>query len=142
MLLNFFVPFRERDAFNILENSINLVRIVCGLFFLPHAWAKMTQFQPHVEFFSHAGMNPAPFFVILALIIEVVVGVLFSAGILVRLTGLIGIAYLSIAAIADVKHSGLNWGWSVGGVEYPVFWALCILSVVISSFKMNCRNHN
>ena len=47
------------------------VRIVCGLFFLPHTIAKLRDIERASGFFDTAGLRPPRFFVVLTALLEV-----------------------------------------------------------------------
>ncbi len=100
------------------------LRIVCGVFFLPHALGKFTQPRAAMGFFVAAGFRPAVPFVYLAFAIEVVLAGLLLGGIMVREAAVGSTVYLLVAAAAVVKVER-KWLWHLGGCEYPFFWGLC-----------------
>ena len=100
------------------------LRIICGLFFIPHAVGKFTAKEAAFGFFRAAGFKPAPLFAYTAMTIEIVVAVLLIGGFFVNIAAWVGCIHLLIAAAAVFKVEK-KWLWHIGGCEYPFFWALC-----------------
>ena len=116
------------DKFNLL-NEINLLRIICGLFFIPHIYGKF--FVPAaLEFFTAVGFRPPAFWMYLAGAIEAVLVVMLVLGIQPAVAGGIAFIHLLVAGTATWKVTG-KWLWNIGGIEYCVFWAICSLVVAM-----------
>ncbi len=103
---------------------VDLLRFVCGFFFIPHAIGKFTAQEASFNFFRAAGFKPAAPFAFAAMGIEVVLAALLLLGYQVNVAAWISAAYLLIAAAATLKVTK-KWLWHIGGCEYPLFWALC-----------------
>ena len=101
-----------------------VLRLTCGLFFVPHIVGKFTAREASLNFFRAAGFRPAEAWRWAAMLIEVVLAVLLILNIDTHIIGFIGCAYLLIAALAAMKVSK-RWLWHIGGGEYPLFWAIC-----------------
>ena len=115
--------------FNLI-NEFNILRIICGAFFIPHMYAKF--FVPEaLGFFRAAGFRPAKAWMYFAFAIEVVfvIGLIF--GIYTAAVGTIAAAHLLVAAVAVWKVTGGKWLWNIGGCEYCLFWAACCVVVAI-----------
>jgi putative oxidoreductase len=104
--------------------GLTALRIICGLFFLPHAIGKFTAREAAYEFFSAAGFKPAPTFARVAIAIELLLAALLVSGLETRPVAWVAGAYLLIAAGSVLKVEK-KWLWHLGGCEYPLFWALC-----------------
>jgi putative oxidoreductase len=66
------------DKFNLL-NEFNILRLICGLFLIPHIWGKF--YEPAaLGFFKAAKFNPPKFWMYLAGAIEVLltIGLIFG----------------------------------------------------------------
>jgi putative oxidoreductase len=115
------------DSFN-LQNGYVLLRIICGAFLVPHAVGKFTARQASVGFFTAAGFKPPAFWVMTALIVEVILGIALVFGIFTEWAAYVSGLYLLVAAAANFKLSR-KWLWHIGGSEWPVFWAICCFIV-------------
>lgn len=112
-----------------LLNEFNILRIICGAFFIPHIYAKF--FVPDaLGFFVAAKFKPPAFWMYLACVIEVVLAIGLILGIYTTFVGWIAAFHLAIAAVAVYKVTG-KWLWNIGGFEYPLFWAICCAVVAM-----------
>ena len=119
------------DKFNLL-NAFNLLRIVCGAFFIPHIVAKVTV-PATLEFFVVAGFKPPALWMYIAGAIETVLTIGLVLGILTPYVAAIAVVHLLVAAVATYKVKRC-WIWVIGGVEYCIFWALCCLVVAMHTW--------
>jgi len=111
-----------------LTNGFNILRLICGLFFIPHIYAKF--FVPEaLGFFVAAGFKPPKVYLYTACIIETVVAFCLIFDIFPMLAGAVGFIHLLVAAAAVWKVTKGKWLWNIGGYEYCVFWAICCLIV-------------
>ncbi|APO79544.1 DoxX family protein (plasmid) [Rhizobium etli 8C-3] len=111
---------------------IDWLRILCGVWFIPHLIGKGLHYKKAGGTFEAAGLKPGTLFVGLALVAETcaTVGLVFS--IYPRVAAVFGALVLVGAAYAVVKINGLNWRWQKMGPEYPIFWALlCLLTALV-----------
>lgn len=116
-------PF-DADAFTLL-------RVICGVWFVPHAIGKAFNVGRASQTFEKAGFRPGRLFVILTLTLEVIAAVLLVTGLYARVGAALAVIVLLGAAYAVVRINGLNWRWQKQGPEYMLFWAIaCILSVM------------
>jgi len=112
-----------------LTQGINILRLICGLFFIPHIYAKF--FEPAaLGFFVAAKFNPPKFWMYTACVIETVltIGIIFV--ILPGFAAAIACLHMLVAAAAVYKVTG-KWLWNIGGCEYCLFWAICCLIVAM-----------
>jgi putative oxidoreductase len=121
------------DKFNLL-NEFNILRIICGAFFIPHIVGKITV-PATLEFFVVAGFKPPKTWMTIAGAIETVLAVGLIFGIYTEYVGAIAFVHLLVAAAATYKVKNC-WIWVIGGVEYCVFWAICCLVVAMHAYHM------
>jgi putative oxidoreductase len=113
-----------------LFNEFNILRIICGLFFIPHIYAKF--FVPEaLGFFKAAGFKPPEKWMYLSCVIEIVLAAGLILGIYTAYVGAIAAIHLLVAAAAVWKVTNGKWLWNIGGYEYCVFWAISCLVVAM-----------
>jgi len=116
-----------------LTDAIVQIRIICGLFFIPHIIGKFTLKDAVFGFFEAAGLKPAAFFVYTALIVESAVVLGLVLGIFVFYAAVLGGFFMLCAGLATFKVSKGRWYWNLGGCEFHMFWALCCFIVAFHS---------
>jgi len=57
---------------DLMVDARTAIRVVCGLFFLPHTIAKLRNIERASGFFDKAGLRPTHFFVVLTALLEVI----------------------------------------------------------------------
>jgi len=107
-----------------LTNGYVLLRILCGVFLVPHVVGKLSAREASVAFFRMAGWNPAQFWSYAALAIEIVLAACLILGLAMTYAAYLACLYLLVAAATNFDVSR-KWLWHIGGSEWPVFWALC-----------------
>jgi len=114
------------DKFNLL-NEFNILRIICGAFFIPHIYAKF--FVPAaLGFFVAAKFKPPAFWMYTAGAIETVLAIGLILGIGTSYVAWVAAFHLGVAAIAVYRVTGGKWLWNIGGYEYCLFWAIgCVV---------------
>jgi putative oxidoreductase len=115
-----------------LSNGYVLLRLIVGLFLIPHAIGKVRYREPVTGFFTAAGFKPAPLFVTFGLVFEVVVGAALVLGILTQIAAALTAVFMLVAAVANHRVCKGKWLWNIGGSEYPIFWGLCALIVALN----------
>ena len=122
------------DKFNLL-NGLVILRLICGLFFIPHLYAKF--FVPEaLGFFVAAGFKPPAVWMYIACAVDAAQVMRFCA---IAISGVLTIGlifdiythsvawlafiHLCIAGAAVYKVTG-KWLWNIGGFEYCLFWAI------------------
>ena len=117
------------ENFNLLD-EFNILRIACGAFFIPHAYAKI--FVPEaLGFFVAARFRPPAAWMYAAFAIESVLAICLIAGIFTRYAAWVAAIHLAVAAAAVYRVTGGKWLWNIGGYEYCLFWALCCVVVAM-----------
>jgi putative oxidoreductase len=113
-----------------LTNEFNILRLICGLFFIPHIYAKF--FVPEaLGFFVAAKFNPPARWMYTACVIETVLAIGLIFAILPMYAGAVACAHLLVAAGAVWRVTNCKWLWNIGGFEYCLFWAICCLVVAM-----------
>ena len=111
-------------------DGINILRVICGLFFIPHIYAKF--FVPEaLGFFVAAKFNPPKTWMYVACVIEIIIATGLIFAILPFYAGVLGFIHLLVAAAAVWRVTGGKWLWNIGGYEYCVFWAISCLVVAM-----------
>jgi putative oxidoreductase len=112
----------------------DILRLACGLFFLPHLLLKFVFMADTAAFFKRAGFkHPAPTICLDALV-EIVAATMLIAKIYVPVAACVAAAHLLVAAVAVWIANGHTWRWNRGGPEYPIFWAIMCLLVAKGSW--------
>jgi len=118
----------------------NIVRVACGLFYLPHIAGKFAGFgvlnPPTVKFFAAAGMSPPETWVYIAAASELAAAVALTLGICTRFAALGSAALMAVAVYSLHVVKGFGWTWNTGGYEYPVFWGICSLALAVHAWKV------
>jgi putative oxidoreductase len=113
-----------------LTNEFNILRLICGLFFIPHIYAKF--FVPEaLGFFKAAKFNPPAAWMYGACVIEsfLAFGLIFA--ILPFYAGVLACIHLLVAGYSVHRVTQGKWLWNIGGCEYCLFWAICCLVVAM-----------
>jgi putative oxidoreductase len=111
----------------LMVDARTAVRVVCGLFFLPHTVAKLRDIKRASGFFDQAGLRPPRFFVVLTALLEVTAAFGLVSGLYPRVGATIAAGILLVAACAIARVHALNWRWQHPGIEYMLFWAIICL---------------
>ncbi|WP_162918826.1 DoxX family protein [Taklimakanibacter deserti] len=113
-----------------VHDTVDVLRILCGLFFIPHVAGKL--FEPAaLGFFQTAGFKPPKFWMYTAGVVEAILTVLLVFGLFSPWAAVVATVHLCIVAGAIYRVSHGKWLWNIGGNEYAVFWALCCALVAI-----------
>lgn len=112
-------------------DALTSLRILCGVWFLPHIVGKLRNLDRAALTFEKVGLRPGRRFVLLTVTLEVIAGIGLVAGIFEKIAAALAVLVLAGASYAVLRMNGLNWRWQKQGPEYMIFWALaCILSVL------------
>ena len=117
------------ENFNLL-NEFNILRIICGAFFIPHVYAKL--FVPEaLGFFVAAKFKPPAVWMTIAFAIETVLAILLILGIYTSYAAWVAAFHMGVASAAVYRVTGGKWLWNIGGYEYCLFWAICCVVVAM-----------
>jgi len=116
------------DKFNLLDGFV-VLRVICGLFFIPHVVGKFTE-PATLNFFKAAKFNPPATWMYIAGGIETLLTIGLVFDIYAKYAAAIAAIHLFVAAAATYKVT-TKWIWVIGGIEYCVFWMLCCVVVAM-----------
>ena len=119
------------ESFNLL-NEWNVLRIICGLFFIPHVVGKFTE-PATLGFFKAAKFNPPATWMYIAGCIETVLTIGLVFDIYTKYVAAIAAFHLFVAGAATYKVNK-KWIWVIGGIEYCVFWTICCIVVAMHAW--------
>lgn len=112
-----------------------LVRIVTGLFLVPHGAQKLFGWfgggglEGTGQFFSNAmGMNPGVLFAFMAGSVEFFGGLAIALGLLTRPAALASAVLLAVAMTVHIPN---GFFWSNGGYEYPLMWFVLVVAIFL-----------
>ena len=108
---------------------LSILRIVCGLFFIPHIWGKLQFPPPLVAFFEEAGMKPAKAFMLFACVVEAIAATALIFNLFTPVAAVLAAANLVVATLCLYRVRGFLWIWNNGGFEFPLFWSVVLLVV-------------
>lgn len=106
---------------------VELLRVLCGIWFVPHLIGKSLNYDKAAGTFAAAGFLPGKLFVGLTIALEAVAATGLVFGVFPRLAAFLGVVVLAGASYAIVKINGINWRWQKMGPEFPLFWALVLM---------------
>jgi putative oxidoreductase len=89
--------------------ALLLARILLVFLFVLFGWDKLTKFGDTIGYMSHMGVPDAPFAAVIAIVMELFIGIGLAAGVLTRLLALLMAAYTLATAI--IGHPF----WSMSG---------------------------
>ncbi|HXW40045.1 MAG TPA: DoxX family protein [Xanthobacteraceae bacterium] len=110
-----------------LTDGTNILRLTCGLFFIPHIVAKFTV-PATLDFFKAAKFNPPAAWMYVAGAIEIVLTLGLVFAIYTPYVALVAAVHLFVAGAATWKVTK-KWIWVIGGIEYCAFWMLCCIAL-------------
>lgn len=120
-----------------LVQPMTLLRLVVGVFYLPHVLSKITGFAGTIGFFGSVGFPAPEFFVGLALTMELIVAIAMITNVGVKYAAILSIGLMAVAAMAQFISKGPGWYWARGGIEYLVFWGLASVAVFLDDWRKN-----
>ncbi len=118
-----------------LTNPTVAVRIMAGLFYVPHAIFKITGFAGSLTAFGAMGFQPPVFWVSLAILTELLCAVGLTFNLYTRYVGLMSAGTMALAIYGTFATKGVHWMWNFGGVEYLVFWGVASLAIAAQAWK-------
>ena len=113
--------------------GFDLLRILCGLYFVPHLIVKLRNQDFVKGFMMKVGLRPPAAWLYAAFAIEAVATIGLVLDLYTAWAACLAAAFLLVAAWASWRVSGGKWMWNFGGGEYPLFWAICCAVVAIEA---------
>ena len=117
-----------------LTNPIVVVRLMCGLFYVPHVLFKIMGFSGSLVAFGKMGFEPALYWVLLAIVTETICAIGLTFDIQTRFVGLMSAGTMAFAAYGTFATKGVHWMWNFGGVEYIAFWGIASLALAVHAW--------
>ena len=106
------------------------LRILCGVWFLPHCIGKARNVDGAALTFQKAGLPAPRALVFVTIAAEIAAAIGLVTGVLEVAAAALAVLVLGGASYAVLKINGPNWRWQKLGPEYMVFWAgACLISV-------------
>jgi putative oxidoreductase len=125
-----------------LTNPIVVVRLMCGLFYVPHVLFKVLGFSGSLVAFANMGFSPPVFWVGLAITTEAICAVGLTFNLYTRYVGLMSGGVMAFAVYGTFATKGVHWMWNFGGVEYLVFWGVTSVSLAVHAWLQERRHVN
>ncbi|MGB0749556.1 MAG: DoxX family protein [Magnetospiraceae bacterium] len=124
-----------------LTNPTVVVRLMCGLFYIPHILFKLNDMDGAVGFFGKVGLEPAYLFVVLAILAEGACALGLTFNILTKWIGIVSAFVMGMAVYAIFAVKGAGWLWNMGGVEYLIFWAVTSIALSVQAWKQEAATY-
>jgi putative oxidoreductase len=118
-----------------VTNPAVVVRLMAGLFYLPHAIFKITGFAGSQVAFAKMGFDPPLFWVTLAIVTELLCAVGLTLNLYTRYVGFMSAGTMALAVYGTFATKGVHWMWNFSGVEYLVFWGVASAALAIQAWK-------
>lgn len=122
----------DGSAFD-LTNGANALRLICGLFLLPHLVVKFRNQEFVKGFMAKAGLQPPILWLYASFAVEIVASIGLIFDLYTFYVALLTGVFLLVASWASWRVSAGKWMWNFGGAEYPLFWAICCFIVALQS---------
>jgi len=114
-----------------LTNEFNILRLLCGLFLLPHFYAKASNLDFTYKLYNDFRLYPPKAWAFSSMTIEIICAIGMVLAIHTRYVAALESVFLFVAAWSVWRYSHGKWLWNAGGYEYCVFWAICCLVVAM-----------
>jgi putative oxidoreductase len=112
-----------------LTNGANVLRIICGLFLIPHLFVKFRNQDFVKGFMEKAGLRPPIAWLYASFAVEIITSIGLVLDLYTRYVAVLAGVFLIVASWASWRVSEGKWMWNFGGAEYPLFWAICCFVV-------------
>ena len=118
-----------------LTNPLVVVRLMCGLFYVPHVLFKIQGFDGSVAAFAKMGFEPALPWLLLAIATEAICAIGLTLNMYVQFVGLMSAGVMAFAVYGTFATKGVHWMWNFGGVEYIVMWGVASFMLAVAAWK-------
>lgn len=112
-----------------VSNGSNVLRLICGLFLVPHLFVKFRNQDFVKGFMEKAGLRPPIAWLYASFAVEIVCSIGLVLDLYTRYLAVVAGVFLLVASWASWRVSGGKWMWNFGGAEFPLFWAICCFIV-------------
>src|SRR5690606_15476613 len=116
-----------------LSDGFNVLRLLCGAFFVPHLFVKLKNQDFVKGFMQKVGLRPPAAWLYAAFAVEIAVTIGLVLDVFTLWAALLAAAFLLVAVWASWRFSEGKWMWNFGGAEYPLFWAVCCIVVAMEA---------
>ncbi len=124
----------SKSNFDLTDPDV-LLRITLGLFQIPHAVIKITDFPRTLDSFDKTGFHPAVFWLGLATAIEFACAIGLVLGVYTKWAALLSTAFMLVVVGAILKTKGFVWLWNFGGIEFAVLWLVASAVVALRAWQ-------
>jgi len=114
-----------------LTNEFNILRLICGLFLVPHFYSKARDLEFTYKIYRDYRLFPVQVWVFSCMVIELICAIGMVFAIYTRYVASLEAAFLFVAAWAVWRYSQRKWLWQTGGFEYCLFWGICCVVVAM-----------
>jgi len=106
-----------------------LVRLTAGLMLIPHGWPKLMMGVTATANMAlvKRGIQPAEPLAVILIAIETLGGLCIALGLFTRFWAAAAVIEMCVI----VYHHLPNFGWTARGYEYPLFWGLILLAILL-----------
>ena len=106
-----------------------LVRLTAGLMLIPHGWPKLMMGISATANMAlvKRGIQPAEPLAVILIAIETLGGLCIALGLFTRFWAAAAVIEMCVI----VYHHLPNFGWTARGYEYPLFWGLILLAILL-----------
>ena len=118
-----------------LTNPAVAVRLMAGLFYVPHIVFKLTGIAGSLAAFGKMGFEPPLFWLSLAILTETLCAIGLTFNLYTRYVGFMSAGTMALAVYGTFATKGVQWMWNFGGVEYLVFWGVASAVLAIQAWK-------
>jgi putative oxidoreductase len=109
----------------------SILRILCGLWFVPHAVLKIKNAGLAQETFSKVGLKPGKMFLSITVVLEFLATAGLISNTYPQIAAALALIVLFGASYAAIRLNGFNWRWNKGGPEFMIFWAIATVVSVM-----------
>lgn len=106
-----------------------LVRLTAGLMLIPHGWPKLMMGISATANMAlvKRGIQPAEPLAVILIAIETLGGLCIALGLFTRFWAAAAVIEMCVI----IYHHLPNFGWTARGYEYPLFWGLILLAILL-----------
>ena len=108
-----------------------IVRVTAGLMLIPHGWPKWGRGPDAIAnmLANNYGIPGGRVAALIIMLLETVGGLMIAIGAFTRVVA--ALLVLEFLVIIFVAHWPKGYAVSAGGIEYPLFWGLILLAILL-----------
>jgi putative oxidoreductase len=110
-----------------------LIRVVAGGFLLVHGYNKLVGpgFSGETAYMAKLGAEPAMIMAAFVMLIETIGAICIAIGLFTRFFAAAAVIEFLVIIAAVHGKNGFGWTSAGGGWEYPLFWLLALVAILI-----------